>query len=58
MAGQVGAVEAALIAGFASLGIASGPAVAGVLSFRLLTFWLPIIPGYLAFRSLAKRELL
>lgn len=56
--GKVGAVEAALIAGLTGVGIASGPAVAGVLAFRLATFWLPIIPGYLAFRSLTKRELL
>ena len=51
-------MEAALIAGLTGVGIASGPAVAGVLAFRLATFWLPIIPGYLAFRSLTKRELL
>jgi glycosyltransferase 2 family protein len=56
--GKVGAVEAALIAGLTGVGIASGPAVAGVLAFRLVTFWLPIIPGYVAFRSLTKRELL
>jgi uncharacterized membrane protein YbhN (UPF0104 family)/membrane-associated phospholipid phosphatase/tRNA A-37 threonylcarbamoyl transferase component Bud32 len=56
--GKVGAVEAALIAGLTGVGIASGPAVAGVLAFRLATFWLPIIPGYLAFRSLTQRELL
>ena len=56
--GKVGAVEAALIAGLTRVGIASGPAVAGVLAFRLATFWLPIIPGYLAFHSLTKRELL
>lgn len=56
--GKVGAVEAALIAGLTGVGVASGPAVAGVLAFRLATFWLPIIPGYLAFRSLTKRELL
>ena len=56
--GKVGAVEAALIAGLTGVGIASGPAVAGVLAFRLATFWLPIIPGYLAFHSLTKRELL
>ncbi len=56
--GKVGAVEAALIAGLTGVGIASGPAVAGVLAFRLATFWLPIIPGYLAFRSLTNRELL
>jgi uncharacterized membrane protein YbhN (UPF0104 family)/membrane-associated phospholipid phosphatase/tRNA A-37 threonylcarbamoyl transferase component Bud32 len=56
--GKVGAVEAALIAGLTGVGVASGPAVAGVLAFRLVTFWLPIIPGYLAFRSLTTRELL
>jgi uncharacterized protein (TIRG00374 family) len=56
--GKVGAMEAALIAGLTGVGVASGPAVAGVLAFRLATFWLPIIPGYLAFRSLTKRDLL
>ncbi len=56
--GKVGAVEAALIAGLTGVGIASGPAVAGVLAFRLATFWLPIIPGYLAFHSLTGRDLL
>jgi len=56
--GKVGAVEAALIAGLTGVGIASGPAVAGVLAFRLATFWLPIIPGYLAFHHLTRRELL
>jgi len=56
--GKIGAVEAALIAGLRGVNIASGPAVAGVLAFRLVTFWLPIAPGWLAFRSLTKRELL
>jgi uncharacterized membrane protein YbhN (UPF0104 family) len=35
-----------------------GPAVAGVLTFRLLTFWLPILPGFLAYRYLRHRNLL
>jgi uncharacterized membrane protein YbhN (UPF0104 family)/membrane-associated phospholipid phosphatase/tRNA A-37 threonylcarbamoyl transferase component Bud32 len=56
--GKVGAVEAALIAGLTGFGIASAPAVAGVLAFRLATFWVPILPGYLAFRSLTNRDLL
>jgi undecaprenyl-diphosphatase len=56
--GKVGAVEAALIAGLTGVGVASAPAVAGVLAFRLATFWLPIIPGWLAFRSLTNRQLL
>jgi uncharacterized membrane protein YbhN (UPF0104 family) len=34
------------------VGAAAGPAVAGVLAFRLLTFWLPILPGWLAYRAL------
>jgi hypothetical protein len=38
--------------GPAAVGAPTGPAVAGVLAFRLLTFWLPILPGWLAYRAL------
>jgi uncharacterized membrane protein YbhN (UPF0104 family) len=39
----LGALEAALVAGLTA---ARPPRpVAGVLSFRLITFWLPIIPS-------------
>lgn len=44
--GGLGALEAALIAGLTGFGLASGPAVAAVLTFRLATFWLPILPGW------------
>lgn len=44
--GGLGALEAAMIAGLTGFGLASGPAVAAVLSFRLVTFWLPILPGW------------
>jgi uncharacterized protein (TIRG00374 family) len=50
--GGLGAMEAALVAGLTAVGAAAGPAVAGVLAFRLLTFWLPILPGWLAYRAL------
>ena len=50
--GGLGAMEAALVAGLTALGVPTGPAVAGVLAFRLLTFWLPILPGWLAYRAL------
>jgi glycosyltransferase 2 family protein len=50
--GGLGAMEAALVAGLTAIGAAAGPAVAGVLAFRLLTFWLPILPGWLAYRTL------
>jgi uncharacterized protein (TIRG00374 family) len=52
--GGLGVTEAALIAGLVGFGVPTAPAVAGVLSFRLLTFWLPIIPGGLVFRHLAR----
>jgi uncharacterized membrane protein YbhN (UPF0104 family) len=50
--GNLGAVEAALVAGLTGIGVRSAPAVAAVLSFRLLTFWLPILPGLAVFRYL------
>ena len=55
--GGLGAMEAALVAGLTALGVAVGPAIAAVLIFRLLTFWLPILPGFVAFRYLRRRQL-
>lgn len=43
--GGLGAMEAALIAGFTRLGIPGGEAVAAVLAFRIATFWLPLPIG-------------
>jgi glycosyltransferase 2 family protein len=56
--GGLGAVEAALVAGLTAVGVASGPAVTGVLAYRLLTYWLPIIPGWLIFRALRHRHVI
>jgi uncharacterized membrane protein YbhN (UPF0104 family) len=53
----LGAVEAALVASLTAVGVQTGPAVAGVLTYRLLTFWLPILPGFLALRYLQHREI-
>ena len=39
--GGLGALEAALVAGFTGVGMDSGVAVAAVLSYRLVTYWLP-----------------
>jgi undecaprenyl-diphosphatase len=52
--GGVGPFEAAAIAGLVAIGTPSGPAVAGVLAFRLATFWLPIPPGGWAFAHLRR----
>ena len=56
--GGLGAVEAALSAGLTAAGIPGGIAVSSVLLFRLVTFWLPTIPGWFSFNSLQKNELL
>ncbi|MGB9373004.1 MAG: lysylphosphatidylglycerol synthase transmembrane domain-containing protein [Jiangellales bacterium] len=53
--GGLGAVEAILIAALTGIGIASPIAVAGVFLYRFATFWLPILPGLLAFRWLTAR---
>jgi undecaprenyl-diphosphatase len=50
--GGLGALEAALVAGLAGVGAATAPAVAGVLAYRLITYWLPIIPGAVALHLL------
>jgi uncharacterized membrane protein YbhN (UPF0104 family)/tRNA A-37 threonylcarbamoyl transferase component Bud32 len=54
--GSLGALEAALVAGLTGIGVDSEPAVAAVLTFRLLTFWLPIPFGLGAFRYLQHRQ--
>jgi len=56
--GGLGAMEAALVAGLTHVGIHDGRAVASVLTFRLLTYWLPILPGYLSLRHLRRARLL
>lgn len=54
--GGLGALEAALIAGLTGVGVAAGPAVSAVLLYRLATYWLPVAPGWLAWRVLQRRE--
>lgn len=54
--GGLGVLEAALVAGLTGIGVGAGAAVSGVLTFRLLTFWLPLLPGLAAFRMLRHRH--
>lgn len=56
--GGLGGVEAALAAGLTAGGLDAGLAVSSVLLFRLITFWLPTIPGYWAFNYLTKKNAL
>jgi glycosyltransferase 2 family protein len=46
--GGIGAVEATLIAGLTSAGMTSTTAIAAVILFRLATFWIPLLPGWIA----------
>jgi uncharacterized protein (TIRG00374 family) len=56
--GGLGAMEAALVAGLTGVGLEPGVAVAAVLSYRLATYWLPILPGWIAFHVLERRNLI
>jgi uncharacterized membrane protein YbhN (UPF0104 family) len=56
--GAMGAPEALLVAGLASAGVDRVNAVAAAASYRLLTYWLPTIPGALAARNLKQHGLL
>ena len=53
--GGIGAVETVMTAGLVAAGVDGGVALSAVLLFRLLTFWLPTIPGWFSFQYLTKR---
>ncbi|MDQ1360009.1 MAG: Lysylphosphatidylglycerol synthase region, partial [Acidimicrobiaceae bacterium] len=56
--GAMGAPEALVVAGLAAAGVDRVNAVAAAASYRLLTYWLPTIPGALAARNLKRHGLL
>ncbi|MDG9702204.1 YbhN family protein [Streptomyces sp. DH37] len=56
--GGLGAVEAALIAGLIAFGLPKEIATPAVLLFRLMTFWLPVLPGWLSFTHLTRKQAL
>ena len=53
--GGVGAVEATLTVGLIAVGLPKEVAAPAVLLFRLLTLWLPVLPGWLAFNQLSRK---
>lgn len=55
--GLVGA-EAGLFAGFIAYGVSAPGAAAVVVLYRLITYWLPLIPGLLALLFARRRHLL
>lgn len=54
--GGLGAVEAALIAGFVAAGLDNSVAVPAVFLFRLATFWLPVLPGWISFTWMQRSD--
>jgi undecaprenyl-diphosphatase len=56
--GGLGAIESALIGLLIGAGMQAGPAFSAVLLYRLATYWLPILPGWLSWRFLQRREYL
>jgi uncharacterized membrane protein YbhN (UPF0104 family) len=47
--GGVGGIEGAMIAALLAFGVPGGLAVVAVLSYRAFAFWLPMIPGAIAY---------
>ncbi|WP_326598867.1 lysylphosphatidylglycerol synthase transmembrane domain-containing protein [Streptomyces sp. NBC_01803] len=54
--GGIGAIELTLSTGLSAFGVPSSAALGAVLLFRLMTFWLPVLPGWLAFTHLTRKE--
>jgi uncharacterized membrane protein YbhN (UPF0104 family) len=54
--GGLGALESAMIAGMTGFGLADGVAVSATLTFRLATFWLPLLPGWVALGAMQRRD--
>jgi uncharacterized membrane protein YbhN (UPF0104 family) len=50
-------VEAGLVAGLLAYGMDASPALAAVLAFRLLTYWLPLVAGLGVFLSIRNKLL-
>lgn len=53
--GGLGGVEAGLVAGFAAFGIPYDQALAVTFIYRSISYWLPMIPGFVAFKSVQKK---
>jgi undecaprenyl-diphosphatase len=56
--GGLGALEAATIAGLVAAGMPNDVAVPSVFLFRLATFWIPVVPGWIALTYLERTEYL
>ena len=53
--GGVGAVEGGMVAAYAAFGVDTGLAFLAVITYRVFAFWLPTIPGTVAFIRLRRK---
>ncbi|MEI7559791.1 MAG: lysylphosphatidylglycerol synthase transmembrane domain-containing protein [Actinomycetes bacterium] len=53
--GGIGGVEGAMVGALAAFGLDAGLALVAVLSYRAFSFWLPTVPGAIAFVQLRRR---
>jgi undecaprenyl-diphosphatase len=54
--GGLGATEATFAAGLTAVGVEGSTAVSAVLIYRLLTFWMPILPGWISYTYLRRAD--
>jgi len=54
--GGIGAVDGGMIGALIGFGVDAGIAIVGVLAYRLLSFWLPVIPGVIAYIQLLRTQ--
>jgi glycosyltransferase 2 family protein len=56
--GGIGPVDAALVFAMVAYGSPMGLATATVIGYRVLTVWLPLLPGTLVLATLVHRKML
>lgn len=54
--GGLGATEVAMVAALSRYGVMNANALTCIIAFRVISFWLPIIPGYIFFRICTRRK--
>ena len=53
--GGIGAVEGGMVGALVAFGEPAGLALAAVLTYRAFAFWLPTVPGAIAYVQLTRR---
>jgi uncharacterized protein (TIRG00374 family) len=56
--GGLGALDVTLIAALVVMGVPSTVALGAVLGYRLITVWIPLLPGAMALAALVRRRII